>query len=92
MIIKKLYKFAEKFLIEILNFRKVNLLPNDPDIGISMINLAIILQSQNNLKKSEELFRETLSFRELNLLPNHPDIGNSMNYLASVLESLNQLK
>ncbi len=66
-------------------------MPNHPNIGTSMNNLALVLHSLNRLKQAEELYRETLNFRKANLLPNHPDIGTSMNNLAGVLENLNRL-
>ena len=68
-----------------LNFSKTNLLPNHPDIGDSMNNLASVLKSLNQLKEAEVLYREALNFFKANLLPNHPDIGTSMNNLAAVL-------
>ncbi len=44
------HKCAEKLFRVNLKFRKVNLLPNDPDIGTSMNNLAIVLHNLNRLK------------------------------------------
>ncbi len=67
-------------------------MPNHPDIGTSMNNLAAVLEKLNRLKQSEELYREALIFRKANLKPNHPDIGTSMNNLAYVLLSLNRFK
>ncbi len=78
-------KEAEVLHREALNFRKANLLPNHPDIGTSMNNLARVLESLNQLKEAEVLYREALNFAKANLLPNHPNIGASMNNLAGVL-------
>jgi hypothetical protein len=47
---KNLFNFAEKLLSVILNFNKANLLPNHPHIGVSMNNLAEVLQCLNRLK------------------------------------------
>jgi hypothetical protein len=65
-------------------------MPNNPDIGIFMNNLAFVLQSLNRLESSEVLYREALQFSKTNLLPNNPGIGASMNNLATVLYSLNR--
>jgi hypothetical protein len=46
---KKLFNFAEKLLSEILDFNKLNLSPNHPNIGNSMKNLAYVLEKQNRL-------------------------------------------
>ncbi len=78
-------KEAEVLHREALNFAKANFLPNHPDIGSSMNNLAGVLNSLNQLKEAEVLLREALNFRKANLLPNHPEIGTSMNNLAEVL-------
>jgi tetratricopeptide (TPR) repeat protein len=43
-------KEAEILYREALNFRKANLLPNHPDIGTSMNNLAVVLNDLNQLK------------------------------------------
>ncbi len=64
---------------------------NHPEIGTSINNLAVVLESLNQLKEAEVLYREALNFSKANLLPNHPRIGTSMNNLAGFLESLNQL-
>ncbi len=40
-------KESEVLFREALNFRKANLLPNHPDIGASMNNLASVLLSLN---------------------------------------------
>jgi hypothetical protein len=37
-------------------------LPNDPDIGTSMNNLAHVLESLNQLKEAEVLYKEALNF------------------------------
>ncbi len=43
-------KESEELCREALNFRKANLLPNDPRIGASMNGLAEVLYSLNRLK------------------------------------------
>ncbi len=67
-------------------------MPNHPDIGKSLNNLAVVLQKLNRLKKSEELYKEALNFNKANVLPNDPEIGNSMNNLAGILFDLNRFK
>ncbi len=78
-------KQSEDLFRETLSFQKANLKPNHPDIGITMNNLAGVLQSQNQLNYSVELYKETLIFRKANLEPNNPDFGNSLNNLALIL-------
>jgi hypothetical protein len=45
-------KEAEELFREALNFYKANLLPNHPDIGTSMNNLAVVLLSLNRLNEA----------------------------------------
>ncbi len=41
---------SEVLYRDTLNFKKINLLPNDPDIGITMNGLAEVLNCLNRLK------------------------------------------
>jgi hypothetical protein len=60
-------------------------MPNHPDIGACMNNLAYVLQSLNNYKDSAVLYRDALNFCKANLLPNNPLIGTTMDNLACSL-------
>ncbi len=81
----KNFDLSVELFREVLNFKRENLQPTDPDIEISINKLAEVYSNLNQLKEAEVLFREALNFRKANLLPNHPSIGDSMNNLAGVL-------
>ncbi len=50
-------KQSEELFRKLLEFQKVNLLPDNPKNGDCINNLAKVLKSQNLLKQSEELYR-----------------------------------
>jgi hypothetical protein len=70
---------------EAIIFSKRNFLPNHPEIGTIMNNLASVLQSQNRLNEAEVLYREALNYRIKYLEANHPYIGTSIKNLDDVL-------
>ena len=51
-------KQAQDLYREALKFRKSNLLPNHPDIGITMNNLASLLYGLNRMKEADALYKE----------------------------------
>ncbi len=63
----KRLKEAEIFCRKTLYFAKANLLPNHPDIAVSMINLAKVLYDLNRHEEAEELFLEALNFAKVHL-------------------------
>ncbi len=61
-------------------------MPNNPDYGNSIKNLAVTYERLNSLKQSHEKFYEEFKFIKSNIEPNDQEIRISINYLAIILE------
>ncbi len=78
------YGTAQAPLEEALALRQTCLTPENPDIAISLNNLAGLYMEQGKYTEAELLFRHALRIREQTLEPEHPDVAVSLNNLAEL--------
>jgi tetratricopeptide (TPR) repeat protein len=75
------YPESEKLLKRALELREKSLKPDDPDIGQSLNNLALLYEVQEKYSEAEPLFRRALAIWEKS---EHPDVVASLNNLAAL--------
>jgi serine/threonine protein kinase len=59
--------------------------PDDPQIAITLNDLANVLSNQNKLDEAEPIAREVLRIRQSTLSHDHPDVGHGMMALGMIL-------
>jgi tetratricopeptide (TPR) repeat protein len=65
--------------------------PDHPDTALSLNNLALLLQDQDELAAARASHERALAIREKVLGPDHPDTAESLNNLALSLQALGDL-
>jgi tetratricopeptide (TPR) repeat protein len=58
--------------------------PNNPAVGESLNNLALVYADQRKYREAEELYKRALAVREQALGTTHPAVGQSGNATSSV--------
>ncbi len=66
-------------------------MPDSPEVGSHLNNLARLLQDQGKLAEAEPLFRRALAIGEEKLGKDHPAVAASLNNLALLLEAQGKL-
>ncbi len=61
--------------------------PDHPDTALSLNNLALLLQDQDEFAAARPLHERALAIREKALGPDHPDTAESLNNLALLLQA-----
>ena len=80
------YEEAEALLRETLRIVEKTMGKAHPSYGVSLHNLAGVLENQGRYEDAEGLLRESLSIDEKTLGSAHPSYGASLHSLAGVLE------
>jgi len=76
------YSEATPLAQRALEIREKTLGPDHPEVGVSLINLANIYQSQGRYADAEPLDKRALAIREKAFRPNHPDVATALSDLA----------
>jgi len=79
------YEKAEPHFRRALEINKASLSPNDPNVAITMSNLAQLLQDTNRLDEAEPLLEQAREIMERSYDPNHPNVATALNNLATLL-------
>jgi tetratricopeptide (TPR) repeat protein len=77
-------KYAEATSVaqEALRVAEITFGPEDPDVAISLNNLAMLYQDQGKYAEAEPLYERALRIWAKALGPDHPDVALSLNNLA----------
>jgi serine/threonine protein kinase len=60
--------------------------PGDPQIPVTLSDLALVLYNQGKIAEAEPLYRESLRIHEADKPPDSEEIASSLNLLASLLK------
>ncbi|MBN2314508.1 MAG: tetratricopeptide repeat protein [Sedimentisphaerales bacterium] len=85
------YEQAEPHFRRALELNKASLDPNDPNIAITMSNLAQLLQDTSRLAEAESFLEQALEIMETSYGPNHPRVAVALNNLATLFYDTNRL-
>ena len=81
------YSDAEPLYVKVLELRKQQLGEENPDIALSLNNLAVLYYSQGHYNDAEPLYLQALERRKQLLGEEHPDVASSLNNLATLYNS-----
>lgn len=79
------YEEAEPNLRRALELRRASLDGQDPELAMSVRNLADLLREQNNAAEAERLFREAIEIHRAILPSGDPEIATDLNKLGLLL-------
>ncbi|GJL50339.1 MAG: hypothetical protein NPIRA01_15660 [Nitrospirales bacterium] len=82
-----LYDQALPYYTEALAIREKNLSRDDPDLAISLNNLALLYETQGKYAEAEPLYQRAIQIDEVALGPNHPGLATDLNNLALLYET-----
>jgi len=85
------YEEAEPHFRRALELNRASLDPNDPNVAISMSNLAQLLQDTNRPTEAEPLLKHGAEIMENSYGPNHPNVATALNNLATLYHETNRL-
>lgn len=83
---------AEPLLRSSLALRRKALGPRHPDVAVSLMSLADLLQMEGVYDEAERCYREALDLRREIYGPEHPEVATSLNNLADLLHDKGDLR
>jgi len=84
------YEKAEPHFRRALELNRASLGPDDPNVAITMSNLAQVLQDTNRLTEAEPLLEQALDIMATFYDPNHPKLATALNNLATLFYDTNR--
>jgi tetratricopeptide (TPR) repeat protein len=89
---RALYANAELLYRRIIEIRERKLEAHDPQIGIGLNNLAVLLHDKGDYKEAELILRRSLDITEKYYGSNHPEVANRLNNLGILLKDKGDYK
>ena len=81
------YSKAEAILADSLQLREAHLAADDPDLGVSLNNLALVYQATGRYAEAEPLYQRAAKIWETALGADHPNVATALNNLALVYQA-----
>jgi tetratricopeptide (TPR) repeat protein len=82
------YEEAEALLVEAIELRRDKLGPEHPDVGRSLVNLAVVLHAEGRLDEADQLVQQGIELQRETLGNDHPELARSLLELADIAEAL----